>query len=215
MKQIFAHADDADDLSLGYAMFYLNRTNRSGILNGGPIGGRAQNGTWKMDARYNRNDLISRIERIAQVRRRVTLTNIDATTLLCNYAQDWTKRTIVYLDPPYFDKGPDLYYNSYKHGDHAGVAAAVRSLRGIPWIVSYDDVAPIHALYDQESWLQYQIGYSARNHTNGREAMFFSEGLHIPPVSGSMSEIARWSHAHGRCAFEPPTLAGIPQTAGC
>lgn len=209
MKRTFTHAADADDLSLGYAMFYLNRTNRSGILNGGPIGGRAQSGTWNMDARYNRTELVRRIERIAQARRRITLTNLDATELLKKGAPDWTRKTLVYLDPPYFDKGPELYYNFYKHGDHAGVASAVRTLRDVPWIVSYDDVAPIHALYSRESWLQYQIGYSARNRTKGREAMFFSAGLHIPPVAGSMIEIARWPYAHEDSQYVAPTLEPI------
>ena len=207
MKRIFAHPEDADDLSLGYAMFYLNRTNRSGILNGGPIGGRAQSGNWNMDARYNRAELVARIQRIAQARRRITLTNMDATELLKHSGPSWSSRTLVYLDPPYFNKGPELYYNFYKHGDHAGVACAVRALREVPWIVSYDDVTPIHALYERESWLQYQIGYSARNRTKGREAMFFSSGLRIPPVAGSMVEIARWTTSHEHGQYRAPTLA--------
>ena len=86
MKLVFANPDDHDNLALGFAMFYLNRTNRSGILNAGPIGGRAQGGIWNMDARYNRTELVSRIERIAQVRRRITLTNLDATALLDSHA---------------------------------------------------------------------------------------------------------------------------------
>jgi DNA adenine methylase len=204
MKRTFSNPDESDDLALGFAMFYLNRTNRSGILNGGPIGGRAQSSAWNMDARYNRLELVSRIERIAQARRRITLTNMDAKDLLQKHKMTWTSKTLVYLDPPYFDKGPDLYYNFYKHGDHAGVACAVRTLHGVPWIVSYDDVGPIHALYEHESWLQYQIGYSARNRTKGREAMFFSAGLHIPPVKGSMIEIARWAQGDEYLA---PTLA--------
>lgn len=210
MKQTFAHPEDFDDLTLGYAMFYLNRTNRSGILNGGPIGGRAQSGKWNMDARYNRTELVLRIERIAQARRRITLTNMDATELLRTHVSIWTPRTLVYLDPPYFDKGPELYYNFYKHGDHAGVACAVRALREVPWIVSYDDVPPIHALYEHESWLQYQIGYSARNRTMGREAMFFSAGLHIPPVAGSMVEIARWTATDSGDHYRTPTLFPSP-----
>ncbi|HEY0112713.1 MAG TPA: DNA adenine methylase [Allosphingosinicella sp.] len=207
MKQTFANSNDADDLQLGFAMFYLNRTNRSGILNGGPIGGKAQNGTWGIDARFNRIELISRIERIALVRRRVTVTNLDATTLLKTHAAGWSPKTLVYLDPPYFDKGPELYYNFYKPDDHAGVATAVRRLRNVPWIVSYDDVPPIHALYTGERWLQYQIGYSARRRTTGREAMFFSAGLKVPPVEGSMIELGRWSEQQG--AVQPPASVSI------
>lgn len=208
MKLAFANPCTADDLNLGFAMFYLNRTNRSGILNGGPIGGRAQNSAWNIDARYNRVELSARIERIALVRRHVTLTNIDATSLLKQNSGLWPKRTLVYLDPPYFAKGPELYYNFYKHDDHAGVAEAVRSLRDVGWIVSYDDVESIHALYSPESWLQYQIGYSARERTRGREAMFFSSGLKIPPVQGSMIEIDRWSPIEGG-QYRHPALESL------
>jgi DNA adenine methylase len=204
MKKVFANPSDADDLQLGFAMFYLNRTNRSGILNGGPIGGRAQSGTWGIDARFNKAELVSRIQRIALLRRRITLTNIDATVLLRTHSAAWSAKTLVYLDPPYFAKGPELYYNFYKPDDHAGVATAVRQLKNVPWIVSYDDVEPIHSLYACESWLQYQIGYSARRRTVGREAMFFSAGLKVPPVQGSMIELGRWSEQKG--VYEAPAL---------
>lgn len=206
MKRIFTQSGDVDELSLGFAMFYLNRTNRSGILNGGPIGGRSQAGVWGIDARYNKTELIARIERIALAKRFITVTNLDATELLRSNADLWRPRTLVYLDPPYFDKGPDLYYNFYKHDDHAGVAEAVRRLRNVPWIVSYDDVLPIHELYAHESWLQYEIGYSARRRVQGREAMFFSTGLKIPEVQGSMLEIDRW-HSRASEPFRAPACA--------
>lgn len=204
MKHIFSHHAEVGDVELGFAMFYLNRTNRSGILNGGPIGGRAQTGTWNMDARYNRAELVGRIERIARLRRRITLTNLDATRLLEVHANNWRRKTLVYLDPPYFEKGRDLYYNFYRPKDHAGVAKAIRALDNVNWIVSYDDVAPIHELYENERWLQYQIGYSARQRTTGREAMFFSSGLEVPPVEGSMIELDRWSPAVGGNPYVPP-----------
>lgn len=205
MKKIFSHPDDHDDLQLGFSMFYLNRTNRSGILNGGPIGGLAQTGPWGIDARYNRSELVSRIERIAHLRSRVTLTNLDAIDLL-NRTSEWPMRTLIYLDPPYYNKGKDLYYNYYGDGDHAGVANVVRSIGDASWIVSYDDVGPIHALYESERWLQYGIGYSARNRTQGREAMFFSSRLQIPSVAGSMVEIDRWPGAEDCGGFRKPTL---------
>ena len=197
LKEVFKNAAHADELELAFATFFLNRTNRSGILNGGMIGGKAQTGEWKLDARYNKDELIDRIERIARQRRRITLTSLDAVKLLKKAAADWGPKTLVYLDPPYFDKGPDLYYNFYRHDDHAGVARAVQKLRDVPWIVSYDDTGPIHQLYDPASWLQYTIGYSARARVRGREAMFFSSGLKVPPVAGSMVEIDRWVSSAG------------------
>jgi DNA adenine methylase len=204
MKRIFGNPNDADDLQLGFATFYLNRTNRSGILNGGPIGGRSQNATWNMDARYNRTDLVARIERISRVSRRITLTNLDARQMLRLHAKNWPERTLIYLDPPYYEKGRELYYNFYRPEDHAGVASAIRGLTNLHWIVSYDDVSPIHDLYLTERWLQYQIGYSARERTTGREAMFFSQRLMVPPVQGSMIELDRWTPAGAAEGYVAP-----------
>ncbi len=206
-KDAFTRRADLGELEVGFATFFLNRTNRSGILNGGMIGGKAQTGPWKLDARYNKDELIDRIERIARMRRRITLTKMDAIDFLETHAPRWGSKTLVYLDPPYFDKGPDLYPNFYKHGDHASVATAVKELQGLSWIVSYDDVRPIHELYSGSTWLQYTIGYSAREKGRGREAMFSSSGLVLPPVNGSMIEIDRWDKSCG----EPHRLPSDPQ----
>lgn len=183
----------SEGLALGFATFFLNRTNRSGILNGGAIGGKEQTGPWKLDARYNKPDLIERIRRIAMRRNRIELSNLDAIEFLRNGRGRWPAKTLVYLDPPYYEKGRDLYYNFYKHDDHANVAFAVHELSEVRWIVSYDDVMPIHELYGADNCLQYTIGYSARDRIRGAEAMFFSSGLTVPPVAGSMVELKRSS----------------------
>ena len=189
----------APSLEVAFATFFLNRTNRSGIMNGGAIGGRDQGGPWKLDARYNKEALIDRIQKISRFRRRISLTNQDAITFLRNVGHAWPNKTLVYLDPPYYEKGRDLYYNFYEHDDHANVASVTRNLKQVRWIVSYDDVMPIHALYESSMCLQYTIGYSARKRSRGTEAMFFSPGLVIPQVCGSMVEISRSDnvqHAH-------------------
>lgn len=191
-KSAFHRADLDDLLGLGFATFFLNRTNRSGILNGGIIGGRDQTGPWKIDARFNKAELIGRIQRIAIMRSRIRLTNLDAVEFLRSRAGDWNSKTLVYLDPPYFLKGGQLYFNSYGPDDHDDVAGSVRSLlQSTHWIVSYDDVEPIRGLYRNERALFYSIGYSARTRGQGTEAMFFSSGLTVPPVSGSMVELSR------------------------
>lgn len=191
MKLTFSRPDDVDDLHLGFAMFYLNRTNRSGILNGGPIGGRAQTGLWDMAARFNRTNLIERVTEIGKLSRRITVTRLDAIDLLAVVSERPAAKTLIYLDPPYFEKGRHLYYDYYKEGDHKDVSYAVRSMKGVSWIVSYDDVAPIHGLYSDEQCLRYEIGYSARDSFRGSEAMFFSKDLTVPSVEGTMSEIDR------------------------
>lgn len=190
-KEIFRRHETDDKLALGFAFFFLNRTNRSGILNGGMIGGRDQAGDWKIDARFNKDALISRIENIADLRSRIKLTRFDAVDMLSSKAKEWKGKTLLYIDPPYFEKGRFLYHDAYQPEDHKRLASKVRSLKGINWIVSYDDARPIHSWYEQSAWLQYTLSYSARNKTRGREAMFFSKGLIVPEVPRPLMEIDR------------------------
>lgn len=187
-KRVFTESREAS-LELAFATFFLNRTNRSGILNGGAIGGVKQEGAWKLDARYNKDALIERIRKISRMRKRISLTNMDALEFLNANSPNWPDKTLVYLDPPYYEKGRDLYYNFYRHDDHANVAYATHNLCNVRWLVSYDDVEAIHGLYEDTSCLRYTIGYSARDRSRGAEAMFFSPGLKIPPVEGSMIEL--------------------------
>jgi len=191
-KAVFTDAENVSLLELGFATFFLNRTNRSGILNGGIIGGREQTGRWKIDARFNRDRLISQIQKIGAVSRRVTLSNTDAADFITAGAERWSSKTLVYLDPPYFVKGGQLYYDSYGPSDHAIIAQVVHQhLHTTNWIVSYDDVNQIRELYNFDSMLAYEIGYSARTASAGRECMFFSPQLKVPEVTGSMIESER------------------------
>ena len=189
-KAVLSNPDDHDDLQLGFATFYLNRTNRSGILNGGIIGGREQTGVWKIDARYNAAELINRIESIARMRSRIHLSNLDALRFLRRGVRKWPKKTLIYLDPPYYEKARDLYYDFYKHDDHASVAKFVtKSITRQSWIVSYDNAAPIRKLYAGCEDIRYTVGYSARNRSEGTEIMFFDDNLIVPALTGPIAVV--------------------------
>jgi DNA adenine methylase len=175
-RAIYARGLDSGDLALGFAMFYLNRTNRSGILNGGVIGGKNQKGAWKIDARFNRDELIARIRRIGRYRSRIHVSNEDAGVFL---KRTFARRTLLYLDPPYYVKGQHLYTNFYHHADHVEIADAIRRTSH-PWVVSYDDHPAIRKLYSGLKRVRYSLGYSARAVRKGAEVMFFSPGLSAP-----------------------------------
>jgi DNA adenine methylase len=184
-KRIFMNQDEADNLSLGFATFFLNRTNRSGILNGGIIGGRDQTGPWKIDARFNRDELIYRIQSIAKMKQRIRLTRMDALEFLEAGLPDWPAKTLIYLDPPYYLKGRDLYYDFYQHEDHEKVARFVTTkLVRQRWIVSYDNVQPIRELFKGSQRLAYGLGYSAQSAREGSEVIFFSDSLRVCPLVG-------------------------------
>ena len=175
------HKEDVDLLELGFSTFFLNRTNRSGILNGGVIGGKEQTGNYKIDARYNKNDLIERIERIARYSDLIDLTSMDAVALLKRYKRTPAAKTFCYLDPPYHVKGRDLYLNYYNDDDHRAVAETIKNYKG-KWIISYDAVDFIKDLYGGYRQKEYYLSYSAGNRSKGKEIMVYSEGLTLPEV---------------------------------
>lgn len=180
-KKIMAHPEDFSELDLGFAAFFLNRTNRSGILNGGIIGGRDQTGPWKIDARFNKQELIYRIECIATLSSRIVLTNKDARQFLLSGFRNWPAKTLIYLDPPYYLKGSVLYYDSYTHDDHVEIAKLLTSIeRRQKWIVSYDNMHAIRKMYEGCTRVEYSLTYSAREARMGREVMFFCDSLSLP-----------------------------------
>jgi DNA adenine methylase len=189
-------ADDPDPLDLAFSTFYLNRTNRSGIITGGVIGGKAQTGEWKIDARYNAKDLVRRIERIGRWASRIEVYGLDGGAFLRTVVPSLPARTLLYLDPPYYVKGQEmLYANYYGPDDHAEVAALVRGM-AVPWVVSYDDHADVRELYAGCQTVAYDIAYSASGRYRGREVAFFSDGLAVPDIADparlSPSEMVRY-----------------------
>ncbi len=191
-KRIFAKPNEHSYVELGFATFFLNRTNRSGILNGGVIGGRDQTGPWKIDARYNAKELIFRIESIAKMKRRIKLTRSDALALLRFGLPRWPTKTLIYLDPPYYEQGRELYYDYYQRDDHDKLAAFIATkMDSRNWIVSYDNVNPIKKLYAGFRSIVYNVGYSARETRTGKEVMFFAPALDIPDLVGPIQQVGK------------------------
>lgn len=174
---------DVSLIELGFSTFFLNRTNRSGIISGGVIGGKEQAGNWKLDARFSKADLVMRINKIARYKDRIQLYNLDASSVIRDLLPKLKLRSLVYLDPPYYVKGGQLLYSSYyKPGDHAEVAELVSTINQ-KWIVSYDNVPEIQDLYSHYRSIDYSIHYSAQDRYQGAEIMFFSPDLVVPEVS--------------------------------
>jgi DNA adenine methylase len=180
-KFIQQNPEDCDLLELGFSTFFLNRTNRSGIIKGGMIGGLRQGGEWRLDARFNKVGLCQRIEKIAFRRSRIRLYNLNASNLITGVLPSLPKKTLVYLDPPYYLKADRLYENHYEHNDHLVISKLVKKI-GVPWIVSYDHRPEIVGMYKGLASIVYGMNYSAADRYKGSEVMFFSRSLIIPDV---------------------------------
>jgi len=179
-RKIQKERDKHDLLELGFSTFFLNRSNRSGILDAGIIGGKSQSGRWRIDARFNKNELISRIQRISQYSDRIKLHNLDAMKLIEQIIDEVPEKTFVYFDPPYYMKGKALYLNFYGKDDHTSVANRISRISLQKWVVTYDCVGFIEELYSQHRQMKYTLNYSAFKASKGEELMIFSDNLKIP-----------------------------------
>lgn len=175
-KKIYKAADVSDRLSLGFATFFLNRTNRSGILNAGPIGGKQQLGEWKINARYNKISLIEKVKLIGLYSDRITVLNEDGADVIIRYARD--PKSFFYVDPPYFVKGADLYLNAFKLKDHQKLADSLNKHNKAKWLLSYDNEQDILDLYSDRQYRTFDLKYSAHHNSKmGSELMIFSDTI--------------------------------------
>lgn len=163
-----------DDFTIAQSLFFLNRTNVSGVIKGGAIGGLTQKGNYKIDVRFNKTDLINRIQRIQLFKRRIKLSNCDGINFI-KKIERLKDSVFIYLDPPYLQKGADLYMNFYCQRDHKKLAKHISKLDN-KWLVSYDNHDFIIQLYDQYKKVNYQLSQSASNRI-GDEILIFSEKM--------------------------------------
>lgn len=162
-------------LDLAFATLFLNRTNRSGILNAGPIGGYAQAGEWKLDVRFDKETLIAKISAIAEHKQQITVYNKDIISLLKNYSPYFGDNVFYYFDPPYYNKGQKLYKNFFTHEDHQRIRDVILQEITAPWIITYDDVDEIANIYHDFPIRKFDLTYSAANKGRASELMIFSD----------------------------------------
>jgi DNA adenine methylase len=175
-KDIQKKSDEYDLFELAKSTFFLNRTNVSGVIKGGIIGGVEQRGKYKIDVRFNKDDLINKICKIASFRNRIFVSNLDGIAFIKK--MDKKREDIfIYLDPPYYKKASDLYMNFYLEKDHENLSRHVRNINK-RWMISYDNQDFILNLYAQERKVLYNLSQCASNRV-GNEILIFSEGINF------------------------------------
>ena len=186
-QRIALHDVDSSTLDLAYAALFLNRTNRSGILKAGVIGGKKQDGNYKLDCRFNKEELIQKIQRIHSYKKAVRVTQLDAERCLRKWDKSFPARGLVNIDPPYFVQGQELYLSFYAPKDHERLAKLVRGLR-VPWMLTYDDVPEIESLYSGLPIYRKGLIYYAQVKRRASELLVLSPALVAP--SGLSDRIA-------------------------
>lgn len=168
-RETYRDQDKAEDFELGCAAFFLNRTNVSGILDGGVIGGIEQLGEFKVDARFSKPGLLRKIRSIAKKRGDIRIFNLDAEEFIADVLAK-EENLFAYFDPPYVKKGPGLYRSSFDEDKHRSLAEAIQKCK-FPWIATYDDDELIERLYGENVRETFGIGYSAYKASRGKEKL--------------------------------------------
>lgn len=174
-RAIYRAASTQDLLQLGFAFFYLNRTNRSGVLTGGVIGGLAQQGNYKIHARFNRDTLIGRVSAIGELSKRITVMSRDGRSVIREFAD--RPEVFMYIDPPYVQAGSRLYLNAFEGRDHSALSEVVNNVSRAHWLMTYDVDPLIERLYAQHFQSRYELYYSARNYKMSDELMIASSAV--------------------------------------
>jgi DNA adenine methylase len=182
-KQIQENLENYDEFELAKSTFFLNRTNVSGVIKGGIIGGLDQKGMYKIDARFNKKSLIKRIEKISEFGNRINVSRKDGINFIKKMDR-MESDVFVYLDPPYYEKASDLYMNYYSKKDHKKLSKYVQQMQK-RWLVSYDNHDFILNLYDKNEKLTYKLSHSTSNRI-GDEVLVFSDRLKF---KNSLSEL--------------------------
>ena len=175
-KDILDLTKKSDILKLGFSTFFLNRVNRSGIIRAGVIGGIEQNGNYKMDCRFNKKNLIERIKEINKYKKKIEFYNLDAIDFLKKIENK--KKIFIFFDPPYFQKGKDLYTNFYMIDDHINLAKHISNLKQ-DWITTYDNIEEIKEIYSEFQIKEFDILYSLEKKRKAKEILICKKNLII------------------------------------
>ncbi len=176
-KQKRIYETTPNECKLAFATLFLNRTNRSGIMNGGPIGGMDQSSQWKIDARFTKETIIERLTQIKEYKRQIKVFRLDGIDLLKKLELDRkSKNYFVFLDPPYYQKGKSLYLNHYNDEDHQKLAKFLET-SFLKWIMTYDNVPYIKNLYSKKRTNRFSVQHNAFESRVGREIMIFSDDI--------------------------------------
>jgi DNA adenine methylase len=194
-KNIYLTLNSRYSLELGFAAFFLNRTNRSGILNAGPIGGYEQNSTYLINARYNKDMLIKRIQNIAARKKDIFVYNKEIRSFITQIIPQYALDAIVYFDPPYYANGKRLYKNFLVYNDHVEIAELISKRVTCDWILTYDDAPEIHAIYSHYNYVmrKYVLNYSVANKGKGTELIIFKNSALVPVNQGHNSGLGQLS----------------------
>lgn len=166
-------------LELGVAGLFFNRTNFSGIIGAGPIGGRSQSSKYGIDCRFNKERIKEQIRSVSTYSDLITIHYDDAVDFMRKNSEALsTGFCFTYIDPPYYSQGRKLYRYFYEEQHHIDLADFIGK-QGYPWLISYDDHARIKELYAENRIQPIYLDYNVKSSKRATELLI--SNIEIPP----------------------------------
>lgn len=178
-KALLNHYKEHSNEEIAFAALFLNRTNRSGIIfNAGMLGGQKQEGKYKIGCRFDKDKIIEKIKRISKMKNRIQLFNLDYRQFLKTYPI--TQNELMFVDPPYIQKGAQLYACSMTEEEHYQLSEMLKKLNQNNWVVTIDDCLYARSLYQKQRIAEFKIHYSLQVKRKQTELMILSDHLRMP-----------------------------------
>ncbi|MGV2292095.1 DNA adenine methylase [Trinickia sp. YCB016] len=178
---VLRNVDDVNNnniVQLGLAGLFFNRTNFSGVIHAGPIGGQSQTSDYSISCRFNKADLVKRIRDASSFGDRVSVFFGDAVHALEDAKSVNNENRFFYVDPPYFEQGRKLYRYHYRFGDHERLAGVLADA-SYDWVLSYDSHAVIDFLYSDHYKFRHVFRYSSKAHKMEEELVISNRELNF------------------------------------
>lgn len=156
-----------------------------GTVAGGPMGGLSQNSDYKVDCRWSPNYIKSKIKKYHKLLsqkniRYQTCSDYDWTSILadCNRFSEENKdyKCFIYLDPPYYEKGPEPYQFYFTEQEHEVLSKCLKEVKH-PWLLSYDNVKEIRDFYSWANIKEVKINYTINKSRNNTELLISNTDL--------------------------------------
>ena len=145
-----------------------------GLKSGGPLGGRTQESKYKIDCRWSPESICKKIEtlHIMFQEKNIKITHDDFEPMITT-----GENALIYLDPPYFDKGADLYHHAFTAEDHERLRVSLKKAKH-DWVLSYDDCPEIRDLYDWAYIKSIDANYTIKGSTQKTELIIMKQRIH-------------------------------------
>jgi DNA adenine methylase len=125
----------------GFDFLVVNRLSHGGRgVKAGPQGGHNQQGQYKIDCRWKTETLVKTIGLLHRL-----FGTVDVDWFCGSYDDAPWGIDYLYMDPPYWSVGDELYQHNFTEDDHLALFDYLRGRGG--WLLSYNNCPEVRELY--------------------------------------------------------------------